>query len=251
MRLLISMFGLTLMLSLVGCGNYWDEENPPEVKDEIQTENSPKRETVFESEKLTSEIALGQLQANSIIEVYLVGTKYSPQFSNIIDRNYQFRWTKKICIRDPICRMCLAPKLLECFESKRRGTCTHKFRDRSNDLKSPYLFDQDVLNVSVKLRIGKNIYPLGAIKDHFGAKVVTRFKLSEEMLSESNEVFLIVTPEPNMGNVQTGFLGFGRCDGKGERSFSSGGPTGSSQVANQDRVEFKASVVIEYPNEVK
>lgn len=251
MRFLTSSLGLLFMLSLVGCGNFWEEENPPEVKNDVQIENAPRREVLLESEVLTNQISLGQQQAGSIIELYLVGTRYTPQFTNIIDRNYQSRWTKRICIRDPICRMCLTPKLMECFEDERRGTCTHKYREQSDDLKNPYLFDQDAINISVKFRIGNNTYPIGIISDHQGAKVISRFKLSDEMLSESDEVFLIVSPEPTNGNVQTGFLGFGRCDGHGQRSFSSGGPTGSRQIPNQDRVEFKASVVLEYPREVK
>lgn len=245
MRLVISIIGLISILTLVGCGKYWDEESPPEIKEGAQ------REVLIESESLSTEIPLGQQQAGNVLEVYLVGTRHGPQFTSIIDRNYQSRWTKRICIRDPICRMCDAPKLLECFEHEQRGTCTHKYRERSDDLKSPYIFDQDAINIAVKFRIGNNTYPIGIIKEHQGTKVISRFKLSDEMLSETNEVFLVVSPEPINGKVQTGFLGLGRCDGHGQRSFSSGGPTGSSQIPNQDKVEFKASVVIEYPREVK
>ncbi|MCB9061371.1 MAG: hypothetical protein H6622_07620 [Halobacteriovoraceae bacterium] len=251
MRNLTSSIGLLFMLSLVGCGNFWDEENPPEVKDDVQIENAARRKILLESEILNNHVSLGQQQAGNIIELYLVGTRYTPQFTNIIDRNYQSRWTKRVCIRDPICRMCLTPKLMECFENEYRGTCTHKYREQMDNVKSPFLFDEDAKNISVKFKIGNNTYPIGIISDHQGAKIVSRFKLSNEMLSESSEVFLIVTPESVNGNVQTGFLGFGRCDGQGQRSFSSGGPTGSRQIPNQDKIEFKASVVVEYPREVK
>lgn len=251
MRFLASSIGLLFMLFLVGCGNFWDEENPPEVKDDIQIENVARREVLLESEILTNQVSLGQHEAGNTIELYLVGTRYTLQFTNIIDRNYQSRWTTRVCIRDPICRMCLTPKLMECFENEYRGTCTHKYREQMDNVKSPYLFDEDAKNISVKFRIGNNTYPIGVISDHQGAKIVSRFKLSNEMLSESNEVFLIITPEPVNGNVQTGFLGFGRCEGQGQRSFSSGGPTGSRQIPNQDKVEFKASVVVEYPREAK
>lgn len=242
--------GLLMVISLVGCGNFWDEEKPIEVSKETPTEVGPdapviKREVLFENEPLVDEVSLGKLSEGDVIEIYLVGTSYTPSFSGVIERGYQSRWEKRICIRDPICRFCDRIKLMECFYQQERGTCIHRYRERLDDVKSPYLFSKESANAPVKIRIGQNAYPIGSIIKYEGAKIVARFRLSKEMLLDSNEVYLKVTPEPNRGNVSVGFLGFARCDGQGQRSFSSGGPTGSGQIPNQDRIEFKVSVVIE------
>lgn len=242
--------GLLISTGLVGCGNFWEEEKPIEVRNEPPTEvgsetRQLKREVLFEDESFVDEVSLGKLVEGDVIEVYLVGTRYTPSFSGIIERGYQSRWEKRICIRDPICRFCDRIKLMECFYQQERGTCIHRYRERLDDVQSPYLFSEDGAKAPVKIRIGQNVYPIGSIIKHEGAKIIARFSLSREMLLESNEVFLSVLSEPSRGNVGVGFLGFARCDGQGQRSFSSGGPTGSGQIANQDRIEFKVSVVIE------
>lgn len=240
------IIGMTLIL--FGCGDFWKETNADEQKLNISTEShqGPRRELVIDSESLVTEISLGHLEPLDIIEVHLQGSKIAPQFSSAFDRVYQSRWTKRYCVSDT-CRRCPRLNFIECFDEEKSGQCIHRYREQAEDKTTPLLFDKLPLEISAKIRIGKNLYPLGAIIDNQGTTIITRFQLSKEILAESSDVFLIVNPEPIQGNVQTGFLGFVTCEGQGQKSFTSGGPTSSAQIANQERIEYKASVIIEYP----
>jgi hypothetical protein len=240
------VIGMTLIL--FSCGDFWKVPTDDEQKTNFITDirQGPQRELIIDSESLVTEIALGHLEPLNIIEVHLQGSRFAPQFSSTIDRVYQSSWTKRYCVSDT-CRRCPRLNFIECFEQEIKGQCVHRYRDQSEVKMTPLIFDKSPMEISAKIRIGKNIYPLGPLADNQGNMVITRFQLTKEILTETDEVFLVVVPEPNQGNVQTGFLGFTTCEGQGQSSFTSGGPTASAQVPNQERIEYKASVIIEYP----
>jgi len=63
------------------------------------------------------------------------------------------------------------------------------------------------------------VLSLRTIIENQGSTLTARFQLSKDMITESDEIFLVVVQEPIQGSVQTGFLGFGSCDGTGKTSL--------------------------------
>ncbi|NOT77738.1 MAG: hypothetical protein HOP07_01900 [Bacteriovoracaceae bacterium] len=246
--------GLLTLLALVlfGCGDFWNPKEP-EVKkindknetNETNTERTPslQRKILIESQTVVSQLSLGRIESNATaIEISLMGTRTSPQFTAVFDQAYQSSWTRRYCVSES-CKTCT--RFIECFDEDLHGQCIHQYRERTEDLIAPLLFNKSIDQLSIKIRIGQKSYSLGEVVDNQGETLVTRFTLAKDMQFESNEIFLEVTAEPNQGMVPVGFLGLGNCAGTGKPAFQSGGPTASDQVLNQERIEYRVSVVVE------
>lgn len=258
-----------MMLALFGCGDFWNPKEPEikKINDKTETseknDDSPKKEQeskeeqetniektphrqrklLIESQTLISQLSLGKLESSTtVIEISLMGTRTSPQFTEVFDQSYQSSWTRRYCVSES-CKTC--PRFVECFDEDLLGQCIHRYRERTEDLTTPLQFNKSLDELSIKIRIGQKTYSLGEVVDNQGEVLVTRFKLSKEMSFESNEILLEVTAEPNQGMVPVGFLGLGDCAGTGKPSFKSGGPTASDQVLNQEKIEYRVSVIIE------
>ena len=235
------------LVGVVGCGDYWKEEET-EI-DELEL--GPKRELIIEDEafRVKNKLFLGHFEENEIIEVHLAGTKFTRSFSGVYERVYQSKWKKRYCEprRGPVCPMCHFTKIRYCYDRELKGRCHHRYRKQNPDISSPLIFSEPLHEVSAKIMISDNTYSLGELKENQGMKIITRFKLSKEMLLDDDEVFLSVQAEPVKGKTRIGFLGFAHCDGRGKKDFRSGGSTSSRSVPNQERIDYKVSVVIEYP----
>lgn len=256
-----------LLLGLVGCGDFWDEsyvgpeadadvdyQTDLEPEPDSEPKPEPRRDLVLNEEELSDSLFIGVVAPNEIIEVHLTGTKFTPQFTDIYERSFRSKWTATVCPPPPFCsepRPDCPIIHSSCYNESRRGECIHRYRDQLQEKSAPLVFDQAVVDVSAKLKIGDNTFYLGEIVQNHGLAIVTRFQVSKEMLIESDEVFLVATPEPSKGRVKVGFQGFGRCQGEGQRSFNSGGSTRSSNVHDRERIEYNASVIIEHPIEAQ
>lgn len=230
-----------LFIGLISCGdNFWEKPK------EIQT--GPDRNFILNDEVIKDSISLGHFSISDILEVHIEGKKIIPQFSEIYQKSYKSKWEKTVCLPDH-CRHCMNTILMDCFEQTINGNCNHKYRDQVSNLEEPLLFDKPLVDVSLKFKIGKNLYPLGELTKHHGNSIVTRFQISKEMLLEDDEVFLVVIPEPTLGQVKIGFQGFGACDGQGKLAFKSGGPTNSNSIPQQNKIEYKTSVILEQAKE--
>ena len=245
-------FGMIALMAmmLLGCGKKFWEIPQEEIsnKDRYATRSDRQRKLVLESETLTKEVSLGRLEASSVIEITLMGTKTTPQFTDIMDQVYQSSWTKRYCVSDN-CKTCT--RFIECFDEELSGPCTHRYREQTEYNTTELIFDKSLSDLSLKIRIGQKLYSLGDITENQKTTIVTRLQLTKEMLTESDEVFLTVTPEPAQATVQVGFLGLGQCSGLGKTGFKSNGPTSSTQVPNQESIEYRVSAVIEKTIEVK
>lgn len=229
---------ITIIIGLSSCGGeFWEESKEMKI--------GPNRNFILNNEMLKDSISLGHFSTSDILEVQIEGKKLIPQFSEIYQKSFRSKWEKTVCFPDH-CRHCMQHSLfMDCFNQTENGNCHHKYRDQITNLEEPLLFNELVVNLSLKFKIGKNLYPVGELINHRGNAITTRFQISKEMLLEDDEILLVITPEPIIEQVKVGFQGFGSCEGQGQGSFNSGGPTSSGHVPRQNKIEYQVSVILE------
>jgi hypothetical protein len=221
-----------LLFSLASCGEKWDEESENAHTPPVPTTPQIVYEPIVEKEKVTGETFLTDVEVGETIVLTISGKMNVPMFGPSYQRSYRSFWDDRHCERDPICPMCFTVKRI-CFDIPRKGQCNLKYRNYNGQVQQDILFSDKVEDSKLRLKIGDNLYPLGRITNHGGMFITTEFTISKEMLQESNEVSLAITPDANKGNVRTGFLGYGSCQGKGRRHFRHEGSTSSRTYKNQ------------------
>ena len=224
---------VALLFSLASCGEKWEEEQEKVHTPPVPSSPQIIYESIVEKENVISEIFLSDVQVGDIVILTVTGKKLIPMFSSTYERSYRSFWDDRHCERDPI----FSTKRI-CFDIPRRGQCNLKYRNFSGNVEQEILFSDKAEDSKLRLRIGDNLYPLGKIIDHGGMVITTEFFISREMLQENNELSLVVTPDPNKGNVKTGFLGYGSCQGRGRRHFRHEGSTSNRTYENRIKRAF-------------
>jgi len=233
---------LVVGVTLVSCGENWDEEKE-DIHNDVPSTPQVYFEQILEKEQIVKEAFLAMVNEHDVLIFTLTGKLTTPQFGPVYERRYSSRWKERFCEpRDPGCRMCnLLQKLMYCYDITEKGHCNLKYRDYNGRIEDTIFFTDSIDESKIRIKIGNNLYPLGKITYHEGMAIKTEFVVSKEMLQESNELSLVVVPDPNQGNIKTGFLGYGSCQGHGKRGFSHGGSTASATHANQIQREFLVS----------
>lgn len=230
---------MIFMLMLASCGENWDKES--EETHAPPSPNSPQVyfEPIVEKERVSGETFLANVNEGDIILFTFTGKMLTPTFSQIYERTYRSHWKDRFCEpRDPICPRCDLLKRQICWDINRTGNCNFKYRNFNGRIEQDIFFSDKIDETKLRLKVGTNLYPLGRIIDHEGMVIRSEFSVSKEMLQENNEVSLTVIPDPNLGSIKTGFLGYGSCQGIGRRYFRHEGPTSSTNYENRIKREF-------------
>ncbi len=231
--MLIKQLSLAVLLfSLASCGEKWDEESENAHTPPVPSSPQVIYEPIVEKEKVTGETYLSDVKVGDTIVLTVTGKMFSPMFSSVYQRAHRSFWDIRHCERDPICPMCFKNKRI-CFDIPKKGRCNLKYRNFNGRVEQDILFSDKIEDSKLRLQIGDNLYPLGKIINHGGMVITSEFVISKEMLQESNELSLVINPDPSKGNVKTGFLGYGSCEGKGRRHFRHEGSTSSRTYKNQ------------------
>ena len=106
---------------------------------------------------------------------------------------------------------------------------------------TPVVFDQPINEVSLKMKIGQNVYSLGDIIQNDVVSIVTRFKIANEMLTDANETTLFIQYN-STDTVRMGFQGLGSCEGQGKRDFHTNGYKTYHDVKKGPQFEYEVSV---------
>jgi hypothetical protein len=227
---------------LASCGENWDKE-PDEMIDHPRPAPTVYYEPVLESELVTSDKYIADLKANETLVITFAGKVSTPLFSPIYQRSYPSGWIDRECeIFGPICRRCDLLKRRVCWDRRRSGSCNLKYRNFDGVNEHDIIFTENLNETKLRVRIGRNLYPLGKIISYSAVSVTTEFKVSEEMILESSEAYLSIIPDTNHGHIRVGFLGYGSCFGHGRRKFSHGGSTSSTSRKNQASRAYKVNV---------
>ena len=240
--LIKAMTMIASMTLLVSCGENWDKESDEVVKHPTPAETIY-YEPIFKAEIVTTDKFIADLNAKETLIITFNGKLSSPVFSHVYQRNYPSGWTDRECeILDRPCRRCEFLKRKICWDRRRSGRCNLKYRNFDGFNEQDIIFSENLNKTKLRIRIGNNLYPLGKIVSYSGVSITTEFKVSKEMIQESNEAYLSIIPDTNHGNIRIGFLGYGSCFGHGKRKFSHGGSTSSSNRLNQANRAYKVNV---------
>lgn len=217
--------------------------------------NGPAIDTLLENELITESIHLGELKPNNRLHFEIEGREIVPQFTGIYEKSYSSQWEVHFCYqmdsgRNPPPYPPLPPrpdynKKESCYSFPMKGTCKHKWRDRSADKLRAIEITDDLSRLRLKLEIGGKLYPLGKIVKRNKDTVLTSLTITPKMLALETKGKLVVQ-KLTAQNVKIGFMGFGHCDGLGKKNFKTDGPMDSSMETVTRLQEFIVSVSVEY-----
>lgn len=231
------------IFSFYSCGENWKvgkndqpskTESPPPVHtvEEQEPENDLVYKEIFIKRPVISEIYLGKFQEGDILKLSISGEKITPIFGPTTVKIFESNWSEQICINFT---------KYQCLEMPKKGTCRIRYRDYKESI-DPIDFKANSANFKIKLKVGNKFYPIGTIIDQSLGKVDLKLKISKELLKESSDLYLMVIPDDNLGDVNTGFLGFDNCEGLGKSNFFHTGPKEMKLYKNQARRKYKVSV---------
>lgn len=235
------------------------------------------RNTILENELVANELSIGHFKEGDVLELTVSGVQSLPQFGDLYEKTFPSTWTEDMCFNLPgrACPGCPAIPIVprtsfppfgpdgpiitdiptlpdfrpigpHCMEVPKNGSCAFRYRDQKSDKKGPLIFVVPVKEISLLIQIGKNKYNLGEIVQNNVRSIVSRFKMSKEMLDESDEVILTIAKKNKGESVRVGFQGYGKCDGAGMRDFSSEGTTEFDFASDQPKFEYQVTAIVEY-----
>lgn len=212
-------------------------------------------DTLLENELITESIHLGELKPYDRLHFEIEGREIVPQFTGIYEKSYSSQWEVHFCYqmdsgRNPPPYPPFPPrpdynKKESCYSFPMKGTCKHKWRDRSADKLRAIEITDDLSRLRLKLEIGGKFYPLGKIVKRNNDTVLTSLIITPQMLALETKAKLVMQKLAAQ-NIKTGFMGFGHCDGVGKRNFKTDGPMDSSMEKVSRIQEFIVSASVEY-----
>lgn len=212
-------------------------------------------DTLLENELITESIHLGELKPYDRLHFEIEGREIVPQFTGIYEKSYSSQWEVHFCYqmdsgRNPPPYPPFPPrpdynKKESCYSFPMKGTCKHKWRDRSADKLRAIEITDDLSRLRLKLEIGGKLYPLGKIVKRNKDAVLTSLTITPEMLAIETKAKLVVQKLAAQ-KVKTGFMGFAHCDGLGKKNFKTDGPMDSSIETVSRIQEFIVSASVEY-----
>lgn len=215
-------------------------------------------DTLLENELITESIPLGELKPYDRLHFEIEGREIVPQFTSIYQKSYSSQWEVHFCYhidlgRNPPSYPSYPPfpprpdynKKESCYSFPMKGTCKHKWRDRSTNKLRAIEITDDLSRLRLKLEIGGKLYPLGKIVKRDKDTVLTSLTIAPEMLALATKAKLVVQ-KLTAQKVKTGFMGFGHCDGLGKKNFKTDGPMDSSMETVTRLQEFIVSASVEY-----
>ena len=240
LKLILIVTSITLLAS---CGENWDKEADEVIDHPVPVAPTVYYEPILESEIIVSDKYIADLKSQETLIITFTGKVSTPMFGPVYQRCYPSGWVDRECeILDRPCRRCELLKRKICWDRRRSGGCNLKYRNFDGLNEQDVIFTDNLNDTKLRIRIGDNLYPLGKIVNYTALSITTEFKVSKEMIQETNEAFLSIIPDSNLGNIRIGFLGYGSCFGRGKRRFSHGGSTSSSNHKNQATRTYKVNV---------
>lgn len=247
-----NLIQVIILLTFISCGENYEETNQL-IKTESskdKSDSSLKKRSIevtyykslLKPKIIGSNQYLIEVKDGNLLRITISGKKYTPQFSRVRDVSLQSRWIEKKCIKIPIPSMSGSKKKKHCFKIPRKGTCILRYRDYLKEKEERLYFSNKSKDFRIKLKLGGNKYSLGKVINSKGFLVTTEFKVSEEMIRDTNKLELVIIPLNKPKNIKTGFIGYGPCQGKGQRRFTVGGNKSSRNISNKIRSEYKIQI---------
>lgn len=234
-QVLLAMVSLSVLCS---CKDYVEELAPKkEEKAPVEVKKINKN-VLIEKSEIKDQLSLGKVNPGEILEIKFKGKKFVPQYTDVFERRLQSSWMETRCYRDSGVGDGHSVRVCENYDEV--GSCVHLYRETLPLLESPLNFEASPNEMNLKIKIGPNIYPLGEAIQNDGSSMSTQFRVSKEMLNESNEAFVYVDLGPAQ-DVRMGFQGFGHCEGQGQKNFRSGGYQTYDVVDMRPKYEFHIS----------
>ena len=234
----------TMALFTVSCDLWeWEEEEEeiyPQKKEEvapaIEEGDEVYEEVIMNEQAVTSSAPLGELEPGDVLDVFF----FANRVNNLFDENevsYPSRWKVKRCA-SRFFGICLKRKWYS-----QKGSCSLRYRKEIGAEEGDRLIlDENLQKVPLSIKIGKEAHPLGEMIDYSPDQIFARFTVTEEMIKDRQDAFIKVSPRKNNRSTKVGFLGYGRCDGKGRRGFRQEGPTSSHRAPSERAPVFFVTV---------
>ena len=199
----ISIFILYL-LTIWGCSEFYDE------KPRANTEQ------IIESEIISGEIFLTTVNTGEVIQFEIRGIETRNDFSDVYPKRVKSYWDKEI-------RTGNRHMGTDRYDwVKRKGYCEVFYRDFLGE--AEYNIDLSKREEwPFQITIGGTSYPLDEYYSIEGATLYANLSINRDMVAQGHDFkFVVIQDEPIKTKV--GFLKFGKCEGKGRRSFKVDAP---------------------------
>ena len=262
---------LGLSLSFIACSDWEEEENKNPVDTEVSPEDphsdavdedskkepasdkadeKPPRELIvdliFEKERVNQKTFVGHVREGDEVVIQLTGIKKTRKFSDIYYKTVNSSWKREECESSGCigCDFGDERRTLEgCFDIFEHGKCTMSYRDYVGEVRSSIEFAGEPENIPLHFIIGDKLYRIDQINFHKGDFIRGVFKIREGMIQDTDELYLRPVNNSN-GDIKTGFLEYGHCDGQFKRGFHASGSISSGSVPNDVRREFQVDIAI-------
>lgn len=204
-------------------------------------------EQILYDENVKDEVVALYAESGDHLKIEIRGTKTVPKFLDE-KRTSTSTWMVQYCWNDNHCRGCQPKlsrsidKLYYCRSYKQKGKCSYNYRNHNGSADETIHFDEYSELFRLYYKIGENLYPLGHVLEHKGDAVILGFKISNEMIRSTNEVKLVVKPDPSAHEFNVGFLGFIKCAGRGRRGFNPHVNTSNQTVSSATLVRYKVNL---------
>jgi hypothetical protein len=234
-------FNLSLFLfSLIITSCEWDAED--DQNKIVRNEPQYQYKQIIFSEQVESGSLAMHAEANDYIKLELSGAKQVPQFTDIYQKTSTSTWITSMCWDDgcPNCKKILRPlkAYRRCRSWSHSGECTYNYRGYEGVQEEVISFQQHSEGLRLHYQIGENLYPLGKVLEHKGSSIVVGFRVTNEMIKDSNEIKFIIKPDPNAQSINIGFMGYEKCAGIGQQKFHSHADTSTEQASSEILVRY-------------
>ena len=198
---MIKLIGILLLCSFWGCSDlyYYDE-----VKVEI--------EQVLEREVVSDILFITSVEVQEVISFKITGVERVNILGEVYSEQVKSSW------KFWHCRDHGPEQITSCRWKKRSGTCHAYYQDFLEYRKSPIGFFQRE-KWPFKVMIGGTSYPLDKEFNFDGSALYAKITVTKEMVANGHDLKMAVIQQESK-IARTGFLRFGKCEGRGERDFA-------------------------------